>query len=59
MYSMRGNSFQNIQQIINYIFKMAASVGLMEVRKRAKIMNRYNQAAHLNQDTNGKVTSSY
>ena len=28
------------------------------VRKRAKIKNRYNQAPHLTQDTNGKVTSS-
>ena len=26
------------------------------VRKRAKIRNRYNQAPHLTQDTNGKVT---
>ena len=30
----------------------------MEVRKRAKIRNRYNQAPHLTQDTNGKVTTS-
>ena len=29
-----------------------------KVRKRAKIRNRYNQAPHLAQDTNGKVTSS-
>ena len=28
------------------------------VRKRAKIRNRYNQAPHLTQDTNGKVTAS-
>ena len=28
------------------------------VRKRAKIRNRYNQAPHLTQDTNGKVTTS-
>ena len=28
------------------------------VRKRAKIRNRYNQAPHLTQDTNGKVTKS-
>ena len=27
-------------------------------RKRAKIRNRYNQAPHLTQDTNGKVTTS-
>ena len=29
-----------------------------KVRKRAKIRNTYNQAPHLTQDTNGKVTSS-
>ena len=28
------------------------------VRKRANIRNRYNQAPHLTQDTNGKMTSS-
>ena len=27
-----------------------------KVRKRTKIRNRYNQAPHLTQDTNGKVT---
>ena len=30
----------------------------MKVRKRANIRNRYNQALHLTQDTNGKVTIS-
>ena len=30
----------------------------MKVRKRAKIRKRYNQAPHLTQDTNGKVTTS-
>ena len=30
----------------------------MKVRKRAKIRNRYNQATHLTQDINGKVTTS-
>ena len=30
---------------------------LFEVRKRAKIKNRYNQAPHLTQDTSGKVMS--
>ena len=30
----------------------------MIVRKRAKIRNRYNQAPHLTQDINGKVTTS-
>ena len=29
-----------------------------KVRKRAKTRNRYNQAPHLTQDTNGKVTTS-
>ena len=29
-----------------------------KVRNRAKIRNRYNQAPHLTQDTNGKVTTS-
>ena len=29
-----------------------------KVRKRVKIRNRYNQASHLTQDTNGKVTTS-
>ena len=29
-----------------------------KVRKRTKIRNRYNQAPHLTQDTNGKVTTS-
>ena len=30
----------------------------MKLRKMAKIRNRYNQASHLTQDTNGKVTTS-
>ena len=30
----------------------------MKVRKKAKIRNQYNQAPHLTQDTNGKVTTS-
>ena len=33
-------------------------VGILKVRKGAKIRNRYNQAPHLTQDTNGKVTIS-
>ena len=32
--------------------------GSVKVRKRAKINDRYNQAPHLTQDTNGKVTTS-
>ena len=31
---------------------------IIKVRKRAKIRNRYNQAPHLTQDTNGKLTTS-
>ena len=31
---------------------------IIKVRKRAKIRNRYNQAPHLTQVTNGKVTTS-
>ena len=34
------------------------SLESIKVRKRAKIRNRYNQAPHLTQDTNGKVTTS-
>ena len=30
----------------------------IKVRKGAKIRNRYNQAPHLTQDTNGNVTTS-
>ena len=33
-------------------------MGVLKVRKRAKIRNLYNQAPHLTQDTNGKVTTS-
>ena len=32
---------------------------LLEVGKRAKIRNQYNQVPHLTQDTNGKVTNSH
>ena len=31
---------------------------MVKVRKRTKIRNRCNQAPHLTQDTNGKVTTS-
>ena len=34
----------------------SAVIGIL-VRKRAHIRNRYNQAPHLTQDTNGKVTT--
>ena len=32
---------------------------LKKVRERVKIRNRYNQAPHLTQNTNGKVTTSH
>ena len=35
-----------------------AALILRKLRKRAKIGNRYNQAPHLTQDTNGKVKTS-
>ena len=37
---------------------MLTCTSIMKVRKRAKIRNCYNQAPHLTQDTNGKVTTS-
>ena len=33
-------------------------INLVKVRKRAKIRNRYNQAPHLTQDINGRVTTA-
>ena len=33
-------------------------IHISKVRNREKIRNRYNQAPHLTQDTNGKVTTS-
>ena len=36
----------------------SAGLYLVNVRKGAKIRNRYNQVPHLTQDTNGKVTNS-
>ena len=48
-----GEILINISFVLFYI---GQSVG--KVRKRAKIRNRLNQAPHLTQDTNGKVTTS-
>ena len=47
--SFRQNFKILTSQIITWLFK---------VRNRAKIRNPYNQASHLYQDTNGKVTTS-
>ena len=39
-------------------FTAKLEMTLRKVRKRTKIRNRYNQAQHLTQNTNGKVTTS-
>ena len=39
-------------------FYNTMGLDLRKLRKRAKIRNRYNQAPHLTQDNNGKVTTS-
>ena len=41
-----------------YFVVQKAGIKPIKVRKRAKIRNRYNQAPHPTQDTNGKVTTS-
>ena len=38
--------------------QMTYGNGVIKVSKGAKIRNRYNQAPHLTQDTNGKVTNA-
>ena len=43
--------------IYHKVFLQTKFISPIEVRKRAKIRNRYNQAQHLTQDTNGKMTS--
>ena len=43
-------------RILDSIYHM--TLKLIKVRKRAKIRNRYSQAPHLTQDTNGKMTIS-
>ena len=48
-----------IANICSRRHKQTTSSGeFLKVRKRTKIRNRYNQASHLTQDTNGKVTNS-
>ena len=41
-----------------HLYSISAQEQLREVRKSAKIRNRYNLAPHLFQDTNGKVITS-
>ena len=43
----------NVRFYLSYDIKIT-----LKIRKRAKIRNRYNQAFHLTQDTNGKGTTS-
>ena len=45
-------------KLLFFISKSRSHESLFKVRKRAKIKNRYNQAPHLTQDINGKVTTS-
>ena len=39
-------------------FFVLCTTCIIKVRKRTKVRNRYNQAPHLTQDTNGKVTTA-
>ena len=48
----------NINARISLKVSDSSRNGHINVRLRAKIRNRYNQAPHLTQDTNGKVTTS-
>ena len=41
-----------------FLFSYERDFMISKVRKRANIRNRYNQAPHQTQDTNGKVTNS-
>ena len=63
------NSFPDITHIFKSEFKTQNNINTTildklkksqrhKVRKRANFRNRYNQASHLTQDTNGKVTKS-
>ena len=45
------------KKLFSISYMLNSKNGVFKVRKRAKIRNRYNQAPHLTQDTNGKVTS--
>ena len=47
---LKGNGFET--------HRKHCVVSLSKVRKRVNIRNRYNQAPHLTQNTNGKVTTS-
>ena len=57
MYSQECKKYMNLIPGIN-IAKYNAAELADEVRKKAKISNRYNQAPHLTQDSKGKVATS-
>ena len=48
----------NVENVTKYRGEERRFTKFIKVRKRAKLKNRYNQAPHLTQDTNGKVTTS-
>ena len=48
----------NVENVTKYRGEERRFTKFIRVRKRAKLKNRYNQAPHLTQDTNGKVTTS-
>ena len=49
--------YKTVHYSVSFIF-ISLLLAFVKVRKRAKIRNRYNQAPHLTQDTNEKVTTS-
>ena len=52
------NIFNNtVARMLDSMYRV--TLRLLEVGKRAKIRNQYNQVPHLTQDTNGKVTNSH
>ena len=52
------NLFVSIWDAVMNLTGQSDIRNFIKVRKRAKIRNRYNQAPHMTQDTNGKVTTS-
>ena len=56
MISLSGDKQADIIEGLNAASRYLDDI--LKVNKRAKIRNRYNQAPHLTQDTNGKVTTS-
>ena len=50
--------FRHSRESLIAVLKCNCKKKKIKVRKRAKIRNRYSQASHLTQDTNGKVATS-